>query len=40
MKSFSKAFKMIQVGFLLGTLFWMWVMGEEEEKKKKEALNG
>lgn len=37
MKSIMKSFKLIQAGFLLGTLFWMWV--ESEENKKKEAIN-
>ena len=34
MKALIKSIKLIQVGFLLGTFFWMWIMSEEEQKKK------
>lgn len=36
MKAFMKAFKLIQLGFLLGTIFWMWI--ESEEKKEEELV--
>lgn len=35
MKAFIKSLKLIQAGFLLGTLFWMWA----ESEKEKEAIN-
>lgn len=35
MKTLIKSLKLIQAGFLLGTVFWMWIMSEEEKKKEE-----
>jgi len=34
MKSFIKTIKLLNAGFLFGTAFWLWVMSEDEKKKK------
>lgn len=34
MKSFIKTMRLLNAGFLLGVAFTMWIMGEEENKKK------
>ena len=34
MKSFIKSLRLVYAGFLLGAAFMVWVLGEEENKKK------
>jgi len=34
MRAFIRSVKLINAGFLLGTAFWLWVMSEDEKKKK------